>query len=392
MSISRLAPWALISLFLVNLSCQPFKTQGSKEQAGTSFETAPFNFDVGFKVDPECMKKSEFNACLILKNPLHHAAKSDGEDPESTDISSLQTVGVNLKTKDGLFLQNDTVSVESANGQRAKADGDVWKFPADLNDANDFFGQVMAYFWLNYSVGIAERDSGIFWAVNKNIRVLINDEFSGWSASGNTIHLQKAEGGKLPTHDAGLMVYYLGLANLHYATNGKIAELTNDQDHRSCGSVKKDRHCCKDADGCAMALSSGAADYFVAATFPQAPTLGEAWSNRLSGLQACGLSRDLNENKDLSVQQAYAACAGQSGEGYIYPMGTVYASIWWEVRKKSKASEIDRLYQYHLKRLNAADDFLTAYEKILATDRELYSGKYKPLFQEEFARRGLSTP
>mgnify|MGYP003394292106 CR=1 FL=1 len=381
--------YAIYVSILSLVACQPFKAHEKKNIAS---QQVVFPATPTIKIDANCMNDEAYNACLFLKNPVYQKnGISANADDTPTSLLSLQTVALKLSVRNnGPSLENEIVSVHTNIGTRAQSATNLWKFDASATDESDKFGQVMTYFWLTYAALKTQNQVGLFWAINKDIQVIINDEFSGWSGDDNTIHLQKVENDKHLTHQADLIIYYLGLANAHHATSGQMTSPKTDEKHRDCGkTVTKNKHCCVTAAGCSMALTTGAADYFVATIFPDAPTVGDGWTGRTQGLQACGISRDLNQNKDLTAQAAFSACSSDSGEGFIYPMGTVYASIWWEVRKKAVPEEIDRLYQNHLKRLNSTDDFSSALQKILSTDDELFAGKHKALFNEEFQRRGV---
>ena len=390
----------IISFSLFNLSCEPSQPETGPAASGDTTTTTTttssgetFSFAGSFKTDGQCLNNDEYDACIFLKNPVSQEKKTFAEIfPSNEELETLQTLALNFNvTANSTELTNSTIDVKTASGNRLSSNNGKWKFRAS-NDPNDQLGQVMAHFWLTHAAFKTLSTTGTFWAIDKKIQVVLNDEFTGWSPSGNTIHLRKPKNDGKISHNAGLMIYFLALANLHYATEGKFSQPPT-AGHRSCGeSISKARHCCTAKNGCSMAIASGIADYFVATIFPESPTLGEAWVNRLSGLQACGLSRHLDENKDLNVDQAFAACTDSGGEGYIYNMGTVYASIWWQVRNdaSSLAADIDRLYQHHLKIITPADDFTSAFAKISQTDFELFSGKHTDLFRAEFERRGIA--
>ncbi len=82
--------------------------------------------------------------------------------------------------------------------------------------------------------------------------------------------------------------------------------------------------------------------------------------------------------------------------GEIHLMGRVYASVWWEIRKKaalvgaSEAKNIDKLFSEHLLTLASTDSFADALVKIKTLDTQLFAGKYSMDFQNEFARRGIT--
>jgi hypothetical protein len=233
---------------------------------------------------------------------------------------------------------------------------------------------------------------------NKAIEVAVNAAQTGWLPAQNKITLQRDASGNQLALEAGFVVHMLGQANIHHASNGQINDLGLDTNHVDCGlnnGAVFQNDCCVSVNGCSRAIQMGAADYLVALIFPENPTLGETWVNRSSGLDYCGFSRDLRGHQSSTAQQAFGACAARGASGQIFTMGTLYASIWFEIRKTVKVAlplrlnDFDRLYMLHLAELQGQDTFLTTINKIKSIDAAQFGTAFSSYFDAEAARRGL---
>jgi hypothetical protein len=379
----------IANAILLIIGCAPMRAGNAPERN--------FLFNTSVQIDNACMEKDEFDACLFFKNPVYHRGEVFTDKVGSqSDLTEWQTAGVQLPTGD--HLENMNVSVSSVTHPRtAKKDGQ-WKYTYSGTDSSNF-EQVFAYYWTSYATKLIEDKTGHYWGKGKQIKVYLDDVYSGYSPTTNSIHVRQSSTEESLPLNAGILIYYVGLANLYHAGSGQIEDFSADKEHRDCAPAGEPAHknfCCRSANGCSKAIASGAAEYFAATTFPQAPTVGQAWVNRLEGMKICGQSRNLKENGDVSLSGAFSACAGKSMEGHPVALGTVYASMWWEIREKAKEnfangeSEIDQLYQQHLVKVDGADNFSTVYQKIILTDRDLFGGKYAGYFREEFRRRGVN--
>lgn len=393
----------ILTVVLLYNACGPMQSRRStklNDPNNSNSEDLVFTFENDLRMDNACLDKDEYDACLFFKNPVHQRGSIFSEKiNKDTSLQEFLTAGVSIITSsDSSFLDNINIEVQSVTHPRAKKKNDSWKYLYS-NDERHFFEQVFVYFWASYATSIIEKQTGVYWGKGQQIKIYLDDAYSGFSPPTNSIHLLESNSSHNLAINADILIHYVGLANLHHANNGQINDLSSDQNHHNCGTPgepERKSYCCRSIDGCSKALASGIADYFVAMIFPQAPTLGESWSNRLSGLNTCGLSRDLRENNNSTINEAFSVCSNKQMEGHPVAMGSIYASIWWQVRQEAKkefadgASDIDRLYQQHLKKLDGTDDFLSAYSKILLTDTELFGGKYISKFRAEFRRRGLS--
>lgn len=192
--------------------------------------------------------------------------------------------------------------------------------------------------------------------------------------------------------DGSIILNLVSEANIYYATKGAINKQMESK-HRDCQS--QEQMCCINEEGCSKAISIGLSMYFSSHFFPEAPTVGESYSNRLTGIEDCGVSRDLNVSESILVSEAFVSC-GEENKGYVYPMATVYASIWWSVRKEILASRPEEaknfqiFYLEHLKELHGDLNFIDAYQLIEELDSKSFGSVFGPYFNSEFVRRGLS--
>lgn len=337
--------------------------------------------------NPNCLNDGSSDACLFLKNMVSQTDSSQRAQSAS-NIDALQTYAVSLNGMiSGNQLSNASFSAykKGAVTPLAKDANQKWNFR--YSDARVELGQVMSFYWANVAVNKALQTTGVFYAANRGIKIISNDTVYGWAPSKSQIHLKGATDTSDMALDGSLVVYFLGLANLDYATNGRIHQVTKSN-HVSCTAGSKD--CCQTKMGCSRALASGAADYLVAMMFPDKPAVGEGFSDKVDGKSLCGLATGRNPQSvsTMTMAQAYALCGAQQ-QGNTFVMGSVYASIWFNVRQSVGAipSEVDRLYMLHLAELTGDDDFVTAKAKILAIDQSQFGGKYSGLFNQEFNGR-----
>lgn len=340
-------------------------------------------------MDPNCTSSSAYDICIYKKSPVSQAGRSISS---RSDLQSIQHFGVKLRNLNSSgLLQNGSISITTLDSENSfQVSQDVGTL-ASTDDAGKI-DQAMVYYWLNQAIDFMGARGAELAVKDKNITVILDDKLAGWNPTKSTIHMMKKSDTQSMALDAGIAVYYLAQANLHFASNGMASKLDANK-HQACG--KSSSGCCKSATGCAKAIESGVADYMVAAMFPEDPQLGETWLNRTDGAGYCGLSRNLEQFKSVNAQQAYGACEAKGGSGEVHVLGSLYASIWWEVRKQAKeadlegAKNIDRLYLEHLALLTGADDFMSALGKIQQADQENFEGQFSPLFQAEFEKRGL---
>ncbi|MCB0386982.1 MAG: hypothetical protein KDD43_16430, partial [Bdellovibrionales bacterium] len=299
------------------------------------------------KMDKDCSTSSSYSMCLYLKNPVSQNATVLSDPESATELNLQRTFGVKLTGVDGSGrLQNSSVEIVTLEGTAV----DTAKLQSykelGVDDASNFLEQQMAYYWANRSIEYLSAWAGNLYVKNQGIKIIVDDRTHGWRPSTKSIHLKKSSLGKSMAANGGLVVHLLAQANLWLATGGEIDNLSGDSKHQACGT--HDKGCCRNPTGCSRALASGAADYMVAIMFPDDPGMGEYWSNSLDGVKSCTQSRNLKYMSAITATDANQACSGQAGE--VHALGSVYASIWWDVRKKAEENrpgsgrEIDTLY------------------------------------------------
>lgn len=356
-------------------------------------------------LDLSCMSNSSYDTCIFLKNPV---AQNGAEfTPSVTPTSNLDSVliyGVKLPPLDTSgYLKNSYFTIYVSNFSNTSRlrmnDSGNWKYPFSNGcsgttctvDPNHSVGQLMAFYWLNYQKDYFLAQTGIYHAVNYQVPVLTylsplqNAYWDGYKivmGDGYSTNDTSAMGEFALS--AEVYIHEMGHANLSFATTAITSAFS------PC-SGDNTESCCSTEKGCIGAIHEGQADYQAGIIFPQnGGVVGETLMNRVTGLNECGLSRTIGNNKYTTAIQAFKACRkGYYGE--VHLLGRVYASIWWEVRNKTgnNPKEIDILFQEHLKTLQESDTFVTALDKIIATDAALYHSKYGQDFISEFARRGL---
>lgn len=339
------------------------------------------------KYDTDCMSSSEYDACIVRKNP--QSSKAERALASAAPNSTTLIYGVKLTGVSSTgFLENSTISVDTVLGSRVSTFTNSLKFPIDDPSHGD--DQVLAYYWINRAAEYLHARTGVLPAKDKGIKVFVQDSFGGFAPRSNSIHLRRD--GMSSSAEFGL--YYFGLANLHHATGGAANQIANSNKHRLCDG--KEAGCCTSANGCARAIASGVGDYFVAVMFPDRPIVGEELAQNSQGLVRCMIRRNLQTIGSITAQAVHDACPAVADRGDVTLLGSVYASIWWRVRTQAAnrdangERDIDTLFMHHLAEIRGSDDFKTLLPKIKSIDARLFNGRYSSLFEAEFATRGLS--
>ena len=275
-----------------------------------------------------CLENFPSYSCVIDKNSVYEKGEiSDTNNPDYTDLL-LKAVRLTLLDGSGL-LKNNTFQVLSYTGTQVRVNGPL-KFSYE-SDNGVFLSQVTSYYHSTLAMGFSESTE--LSLAGKGLYIITQAPITGWSSEDNTIYLGlETEGGV--SHDSGLdggiLLNLVSEANIYYASRGAINKGL-EKKHRDCQNKKQ--MCCTDEKGCSKAMSIGLSMYFASHFFPLAPTVGESYNNSLTGVEDCGISRDLNVSEDVLISEAFGVC-GEDNEGYVYPMATVYASLWWNVRNK----------------------------------------------------------
>lgn len=370
---------ALVFIVLLGFqNCGEFRSQISA-----------YSESLSSRIDPRCLE-SNSDSCLFSKNLVSQKGQPSASLNDMEKQSS-QTLAVDFSgIAEGGELRNGSFVVELF-GQAGSLRADPatkWRLPLATAGNREKFAQANSFYWANYAAVTALKKTGAFYAGDKTIKIITDSDSRGWSTEKNEIHLSKDAIGRSMAFDASVLVYFLGLANIDFATQGAINSNLS-LNHAEC--MDSGYNCCKNQRGCAQALASGQADYLVAITFPDSPAVGDGWSDVVQGQSICaqaGSFRNPKLNTSMTSRAAFELCSSLNQQGNVYAMGAVYAAIWWSVRQSGGAN-VDRLFSQHLKELNSEDDFLTALEKIKNLDKAFYGGRFSALFDKEYATRGL---
>jgi hypothetical protein len=369
----------------------------------------PVNLDVTMANRvTNCFSNPNYNSCLFWKNPVAmNGAPLPGTIAANSNLSAYQIHAVNIPRSDydsSGFLKNTSIDVKARNASRvlsrvSTASGN-FKYSYG-NDSEHRFSQVMAFYWINAQIKYMVQRVGKFFAKDKNIEVFswypdLDNAF--WDPFNRfvVISSDKVSGAEFSL-GAEIYLHEMGHANIAYGTNFAIYNTSNTDTTKECTGIPT-ATCCKDAMGCLGAIDEGQADYHAAIVFPSNTALGEALVNKVDGFDECGVIRKIDSNVNLTAADAFTKCrAIDPGlDGEVHLMGRVYASVWWEVRKRAaarsadEAKSLDTLFSEHLLVLAASDTFRDALTKIRTIDSQLFANKFSADFENEFARRGIT--
>lgn len=337
-----------------------------------------------------CEDNLSFDSCIFLKNPVAQT----GREVDILRAASARAFGVKLSSQLRLDqLKSADFDVRLPSGQTATSSD--WKSFAKSGPHN--LGALMSYYYAQDFKNRLKEVLGSYPGEGTGIPLFVGSPLAGFIYQKNEIHLKDANERFPMAQDGSIIVQYTAQALVKAASRNEIL-LRQDAQALSCSGQKGVQlygHCCKTAQGCGAAIASGAADYFTAIYFNAlglSTALGEGWVNSPGGIKHCGLSRDLAVLSDLSIASSYSACSSAGSSGWIYNMGSAYASVWWEVRKKLphyKKNLLDRLFLAHLGQVKGDDTFATASAKAYAIDKADFGGEFSANLQTEFSRRGL---
>lgn len=334
-----------------------------------------------------CVEEGGHNTYVVNKNSVHSKGEiSSLTGPDYKELG-LKPVHLLFLGHSG-WLENNTFRVLSYTGKQVNTTQCPLKFNYEL-DKGVTLSQVTSYYYSSLARQFSNEIE--LSLTGQGVYLITQAPVTGWSSKDNTIYLGVHQESQ---HDSGLdasiILNLVSEANIYYASRGNIYKDV-EPNHRDCQDEK--RMCCVDEEGCSKALTIGLSHYFSSYFFRKAPTVGESYSNKLTGIEDCGISRDLSKSKDLLISDAFNAC---EEKGYVYPMATVYASIWWNVLNKildaepQEAEPFQVFYLEHLKRLKGDFNFIDAFRSISELDAENFGSKFAPYFREEFIRRGIS--
>ena len=334
----------------------------------------------------EAKKDRSYDACVVNKNSVYE--KKAVSSLARPDYKGMPLKAVSLPFLDNSgYLQNDTFLLISYTGLSVTIESRPLRFAYEL-DKGVALSQVTSYYYASLARGFS-KDMPLS-LVGQGVYLVTQAPQTGWSVEDNAIYLGLDP---VTQHDSGLdgsfVLSLVNEANTYYASRGKIYKGL-DGTHRDCRGGEK--MCCSSQLGCSKAITRGLSHYFASSFFEDAPTVGESYSNRLSGIEDCGVSRDLRKSRQLSLLESFDACAQK---GYIYPMATFYASVWWNVFQEIKRSrpenvgEFKTFYLEHLKGLRGEMNFVDVFGLIKEVDSKK-SSIFTSYFKKELTSRGLA--
>lgn len=376
----------VLSLFMILSfqNCSKFELNSGGSLSLASKGEKAVRIPASDKVDPSGITSNAYDACIFYKNPVAQA-QSPLSLTNRSSLASAQTFCVKLTGTTNSTLSNNNISVQSINGTAVNTSQNLRQDIAQ--DTTNATEQLMAFYWANRFQEYIEARTGKNYLKNKNVKIIADDTITGWSSSKNSIHLAKTNAANSVAFNGGVIIHLLAQAHIHHATNGDFNNI-DASTHKACGQSKYG--CCTSSNGCARAIASGVGDYLAGVMFPDSLGLGEHIKNSTDGLGFCSFSRNLASHSSSTAEDAHKACeSNNNGAGQVNALGTVYASIWWQLRDSNNSAEIDLLFMEHLKELAPSDTFAEAKSKIVSLDAKLFNSKHIDSIQQEFQKRGL---
>ena len=397
---------SLMSLLIFYQNCQIIDSLQRSSVTQTSiFRSSSVPVLQGV-IDSNCMNSLDYNACIFLKNPVaQNAAPFNHPITFSTDLSFIQTYGVNLVGMTNNYLQNSTynVLIDWNDAQRTQVNSEgAWKFEY-ANDPHHNIAQVMTYYWLTYQMSYMQKKAGKWYAENKDVQVYALSSQLKNDAYFSSIENKIAFGyfnlkGKIEAALSADIILHEAAHASFYHSNPQRNPL-HEATHKKCSS-SGENFCCQSYRGCFKAINEGQADFHSLIVFSSLsssialqPLIGEGVTNEFNlGLGNC-VERHMEHVKDTSAIAAYNGCGFNSElRGEIHTMGTLYASIWWNIYTSPFVvqDEVIQLFVEHLPLVSSEDTFETVGRRILNIDRQIFHGKYAGIITRAFTERGLS--
>lgn len=368
----------------------------------------------------DCLADNSVNTCLFFKNPVASRGSFFSTFANnSMDLRSYQTLGVQLSTSTyeaatgclrnssyRVFTDVTMPTSTTLNAKDACFSNQNFKVPY-FNDSTFKFSAVMAHYYLNFQMDFMKEWTGSWYGTNKGTKVFSylnsasydnNAAFVANPSDGTgSIIMGGFERGMTPSTavqesalSAEVYLHEAGHSNVFFAAS----PIRDPAKNISCGGGRAT--CCSSLNGCYGAINEGLADYHAMIIFPKNPIIGEAIVNNGNGIVEFGLSRNYNQLKNLTLQQAYEAPNPNTYDGEIHVTGRIWGSIWYEARLAAETKlgirgvrAIDKLFSTHLAALTGSDDFKTACQKTITLSRTVDSGLVTDVFTAECRRRGL---
>lgn len=332
------------------------------------------------KMAQDCAARAEFDACIFLKNPV---AQVGGAVLEQ-DLTGRQHFGVKIRDlgSNG-FLENNRVQILTLNTPRFSLIN-TQSFKHPYSPTASYTEQIMAYYWVSRVFSYLESRVGPDRLPLTKLKIYVDDVFTGFSARGFSISLEKASG-KIPKAlSADVMIQLTGQALASSLSDNKVFDSQNLAQHKNCGYSNKG--CCSTAAGCANALTSAFGDYLSGIMFPNQPLVGETIAGVTYGQLICGEARNLETLRSRTQNAIYSAC-----NGHVALEGAWYASLWWNLRKQAElahtgdSQDIDALFFDHARAWTASFTFVDAKAEALSLAATFKAGKYLTLMQSALA-------
>lgn len=350
----------------------------------------------------DCLSNSTYNLCLTYKDAVstYGSKFSPAFTPTSATTQQEQKVfvyGVKVPSAGPLVSDHFSLNAGSYATVTPTANGD-WKH-SYRGDSNHFVAQLHGWYWVNWFRSYLIERTGTFFAsanvakkkllIRPAANVENNAYFDSWNYSMSIGWSNINQGGNKAdlALDVATVLHELGHANYYMANKSSI-----DGDNKSFSCFQDQTYCCPDKNGCPAAIHEGVADFHAKIAFPDK---GGSILDYFFNLPGGDEWRDLDWIEKNKVTAKILYDRNQKGE--IHDMGSVYASIWYGVWKKAKAScfeaEIEKLFVEHLAGIGGSDTFITAYTTIVAFANQLFPDKADKIvadFKTEYARMGLT--
>jgi hypothetical protein len=266
-------------------------------------------------------------------------------------------------------LKSVNFSISAKSGQKAAPEASgTYKYKYSDDSGKSFVAQLMAYFWMTEEIEIIKKKSGRFYAEGKAAPVSSFDKSvknnAYWDGKGIVLGELTIPGKPSEVAlGADVYIHELGHGNMQYAA-GNTA-------YSTCGS----------AAGCIGAINEGQADFHVALVFSQNPVLGEHFFNSMAGMPG----RNVLQNRNLTGASAFS-----SGGGEVHNMGTVYASLLWEMYVHPAMAPLDfaKMFSLHLAMLTNSSTIANSKAIFESINKAQFGGKYKTVIDEVFKLKG----
>lgn len=206
-----------------------------------------------------------------------------------------------------------------------------------------------------------------------------------YDSSNNSINFtatDSAYGNRHLALDGTVVVHEAGHGNTDKASSGQIYSKKNDV---TCSDGLN--RCCTSDQGCIGAIDEGQADvhsYFTHGI----GAVGTYFENSTQGFDY----RNAGNNASLTAQQMFSGSAyglGVYGKE-IHAMGAVYSAVWWTMRLTMSDTVVNKLFFAHIALLTGSDTFITAKEKIVLLDKQLYrTSSHEKAIRAAFSKHGL---